>query len=92
MKEKIGNLDNWTSSGWDGVFRFVIAAKAAYEIVTLFHYTDTPILTAKANLYVTGLWHKDGQSFLERELLGLELPIQELLKIAQNDLEKWENS
>lgn len=86
--EKIANFNNWTEcgNGWDGHYRYVIAAKAAYEIIVLCHYKDTPLLTAKANLYMTGMWYtKDGGNLFERELLGNELPIQELLNIAQKD-------
>ena len=88
MEEQIADFSKWTEcgNGWDGHYRFVIAAKVAYEIIVLTHYLDTPIETAKANLYITGLWHtKEGNTLLEREELGRELPIQELLVIAQRD-------
>lgn len=49
------------------------------------HYADTPIETAKAFLYIVGLWHTDNGSLLERGKLAESLPIQELLGIAYKD-------
>lgn len=88
MNEKILELKNWSqvANDWTGIYRYVIGAKVAYEIFVECHYHDTPIETARASLYITGLWTtKDGQSLLERELLGKSLPIQELLQIAYED-------
>lgn len=87
MKQNILDFNKWTEcgNGWDGHYIYVIGAKCAYEIIVTCHYLDTPILTAKANLYITGLWCSKGGSVLERELIGGELPIQELLQLAYND-------
>lgn len=90
MNKQLLDLSKWIKVGndWCGIYRYVIAAKVAYEIIIECHYLDTPIETAKASLYLIGLWHtKDNQNLLERELLGQSLPIQELLQIAYKDNE-----
>lgn len=66
---------------------YPIASKVAYEIVINFHYLDTPILTAKGTLSIVGLWNnKDKSVSLEREYLAKDLPVQELLTIANKDM------
>lgn len=88
MTDRILDLSNWTkvSNEWDGVYRYVIAAKCAYEIIVEKHYLDEPIENAVATLYLVGLWiTKDGKDLLEREKLGESKPIHELLKIASKD-------
>lgn len=58
---------------------YPIASKVAYEIVINFHYLDTPI--------IVGLWNnKDKSVSLEREYLAKDLPVQELLTIANKDM------
>ena len=48
---------------------------------------DTPILTAKGTLSIVGLWNnKDKSVSLEREYLAKDLPVQELLTIANKDM------
>lgn len=91
MDKRILDLKNWTkvSNDWCGIYRYVIAAKVAYEIIVEYHYIDTPIETAKASLYLIGLWYnKENKNILEREKLGESLPIQELLEIAYKDNEE----
>ena len=87
MDKKILDLNNWTkvSNEWCGIYRYVIGPKVAYEKIIECHYIDTPIETAKASLFIVGLWHEQHKSVLEREKLGESLPIQELLEIAYND-------
>lgn len=87
QKEKIRDLKNWgeVQGDWQGHYRYIIASNCAYEIIILYHYTDSPVLTAKATLYLTGLWDSDNGNILERECLGEKLPIQELLEIAYKD-------
>ncbi len=86
-KSRIKDLNNWTDvqGDWQGHYRYIISSNCAYEIITLYHATETPVLTAKATLYITGLWSSDNGLVLERECLGEKLPIQELLEIAYND-------
>lgn len=78
-------LDNWNEVS-KGYYRFVIAANVAYEIFIEYWDHETPIETAKGSLCLIGEWYsKDKTHTTEREWLGKELPIQELLKIAYND-------
>lgn len=84
----IRNFKNWTKIS-NGYYRFVIASSVAYEILIEFWYVDSPIETAKASLCIVGEWkNKNAASSLEREWLGKDLPIQELLEIAYNDNEE----
>lgn len=84
MKE----LNHWKEVS-KGYYRYVIAANVAYEIFIEYWDHGTPIETAKASLCLVGEWRKrDGSHTTEREWLGKELPVQELLEIAHNDNEK----
>lgn len=89
MNEKILDLNNWTKVGndWCGIYRYVIAAKCAYEIIVNFHYLDTDILNADASLYIIGMWNKknDPRTFIERELIASNKPISTLLEYALDD-------
>lgn len=89
-KEKLKDLSNWTvvQGEWCGHYRYVIGAKCAYEIIVWYHAVKTSVLTAKASLFVTGLWCSESGDYLERECIGENLPIQELLEIASKDYEK----
>jgi hypothetical protein len=81
MKE----LKNWKEVS-KGYFRYVISSNVAYEIFIENWWHDTPIETAKASLCIVGDWYyKNGKSITEREWLGEELPIKELLEIAYKD-------
>lgn len=69
-----------------GYFRYVIAANVAYEIIIEYLEHGTPIETAKASLCLVGDWRtRENLNFTEREWLGKELPICELLEIAEKD-------
>lgn len=88
---KILDFSNWTKISKNdscGLYRYAIAPKVAYEIVIECHYIDTPIETAKATLYIVGLWRSGSTGVLEREKLAESLPIQELLEIANKDDEE----
>ena len=79
------DVKNWTQVE-HGILRYAIAAKVAYEIIIERWEVDKPIETAIASLCVVGYWHNlDGTSTLDREWLGKERPISELLKIAEKD-------
>ena len=81
MKE----LKSWKEIS-KGYYRFVIAANVAYEIIIEYWAHGTPIETAKASLCLVGDWStKTNLNFTEREWLGKELPICELLEIAEKD-------
>ena len=74
-----------------GIFRYVIAAGAAYEIHLENHYADTDVLTAKASLYLSGDWClevKEGeakQNYFSRECLLEHNTVQECLEAAAKD-------
>ena len=74
-----------------GIFRYVIAAGAAYEIHLEQHYADTDVLTAKASLYLAGDWCpkvKEGEAkrnYFSRECLLEHNTVQECLEAAAKD-------
>lgn len=79
------NLENWTEVT-RGLYRYVIAAKACYELHILHWDFDTDILTAKASVYLVGNWvQSDGNSFFEREPILMNRPVFECLEAADKD-------
>lgn len=81
-------LKNWREVT-RGLYRYVIAAGACYEIHILYHDHETNILTAKASLFVVGDWHtKNRSNFFERECLLSEKPVFECLKAAKADYDE----
>jgi hypothetical protein len=81
-------LKNWKEVT-KGLFRYVIAANACYEIHILYHSKGTDILTAKASLFIVGDWYnQSNEHFFERECLLAEQPVFECLKAAQKDNEE----
>lgn len=80
-------LKNWKEVT-RGLFRYVIAANACYEIHILYKVEGTNILTAKASLFVVGDWYDTGDHFFERECLLAEQPVFECLAAAQKDYEE----
>ena len=74
-------------------YRYVISNSVAYEIFIKYWDPDTPIKTAKASLCRTKTsyclvpdWYLNNEvTMTEREWLGKELPVQELLEIAYKD-------
>lgn len=90
--DKLLDFNNWTKiskNDWSGLYRYAISSKVAYEIVIECHYIDTPIETAKATLYMVGLWRCGNSAVLDREKLAESLPIQELLELANKDNEEY---
>lgn len=83
----MNNLKNWREVTM-GLYRYVVAANACYEIHVLYHGDGTDILTAKASLFVVGHWHNGEKSFFERECLLAEQPVAECLNAAQKDYEE----
>ena len=82
---KLGSLDNWTEIS-RGYYRYVIASSVCYEIIVWYN-ADGDVLTSKASLYITGLWHtkESPRSIFERECLLSEQPVFECLKEAVQD-------
>lgn len=84
MREKLDELKRWKEVT-KGLYRYVVAANACYEIHILYHAQGTDILTAKASLYIVGEWRDGIKDFFERECLLSEQPVFECLKAAQKD-------
>lgn len=86
----IKDFKNWIEVT-RGIFRYVIAAGAAYEIQLEHHYVDTDVLTAKASLYIAGDWCpavKEGEvrhDYFSRECLLEHQTVQECLEAAALD-------
>ena len=83
---KINNLDNWYEVT-RGLYRYVIASKACYELHILYWEDGTDILTAESSLYIVGNWTSIPEhiSFFSREILLAEQPVFECLKAAEKD-------
>ena len=71
-----------------GLYRYVVAANACYEIHILYHSKETDILTAKASLFIVGDWQGKNGGFFERECLMKEKPLSECLNCAYDDERK----
>lgn len=87
------DFKNWRYIVNKGCYRYVISNNVAYEIFIKYWDPDTPIKTAKASLCRTKTsyclvpdWYLNNEvTMTEREWLGEELPVQELLEIAYKD-------
>lgn len=78
-------IENWTEVT-RGIYRYVIAAKCAYELYILHWNHETDILTAKASVYLVGEWiQSNGNRYFEREPILLEQPVFECLEAAVKD-------
>lgn len=81
----MNDLKNWNEVT-KGLYRYVVGANVAYEIHILHFEHGADILTATSGLYLVGDWHeKGGKSFLERECLASEQPVEHCLKKAVED-------
>ena len=85
----IKKLENWKEVT-KGLYRYVVAANACYEIHLLYHGLGTDIMTAKASLFIAGDWNSENGGFFERECLMKEKPLYECLALAYED-ERSEN-
>ena len=84
----MAELKNWNEIT-KGLYRYVIAANAAYEIHILHWDFETDILTAKASVFLVGDWRQtNGNSFFERETILAKRPVFECLEAAQKDNEE----
>ena len=77
----IKNFEMWREVT-KGLYRYVVAANACYEIHLLYHELNTDIMTAKASLFIVGDWLTKDGSFFERECLMKEQPLFEYLNCA----------
>ena len=67
--DKIKDINNWTEVT-KGMFRYVIAAGACYEIIVAYLNHDDILTEAYAKLYITGDWHsKERGSYFNRECI-----------------------
>lgn len=81
----ITDIDKWTEVT-RGIYRYVIAAKAAYEIHINYWDHITDIRTSNATLFLVGDWHNtEGEYFFERETLLDSQPLFECLSAAEKD-------
>lgn len=88
LNKNIGDFSFWKEIT-KGLFRYVIAANACYEIHILYHDLGTNILTAKASLFIVGDWRNaEEKDFFERECLLSEQPVFECVAAAQKDNEE----
>lgn len=86
-RKQMNELKNW-SEITRGLYRYVVSANVCYEIHILYHEAGTDILTAKASLFLVGLWRGTCGGYFERECLLAEHPVFECLKMAQKDDEE----
>lgn len=90
----MNKLENWTEV-CEGLYRYAIAANAAYEIHILRWYKDIDILTAYASLFITGEWkyiskcfYISGFPFFNRKRILTQRPVCECLEAAVKDYKK----
>lgn len=84
MNENLKDFSAWNEIT-KGLYRYVIAAGACYEIHILYHAKETDILTAKASVFIVADWHGKDSNFFERECLLSEQPVFECVKKAVED-------
>ena len=80
----ITDIKNWTEVT-RGIYRYVIAAKAAYEIHILNWNTQLPIESSRASLCIVGDWITSEGNFFDRELLVKDGSLLHCLFIAEQD-------
>lgn len=81
----MNKIENWQEIT-KGLYRYIIAANACYEIHLIYHDHTTNVLTAKASLFIVGDWRNTkGDNFFERECLLSEQPLFECLEKATKD-------
>lgn len=81
------DLKNWTEIT-KGIYRYVLAANACYELHILHWDFGTDIIGAKASIFLIGDWRQsNGNSFFERECLLAEQPVFICLGAAKKNYE-----
>ena len=78
------DINNWKEVT-KGIYRYVIAAGACYEIHINYWDHLTDIKTSNATLFLVGDWHNSGENFFERETLLDSQPLVECLSAAEKD-------
>lgn len=91
----IDDIKNWKEVT-RGIFRYVIAAGAAYEIHILYLSHKTDLLDANAKLFIVGTWYKQEKGcFFKREELtshAVVSTVRECLELAKRDNEENNNN
>ena len=84
----MNDLKNWKEVT-RGLYRYVIAPGAAYEIHIIYWDHSTDILSANASLFIVDDWRtKDGKNITERECLLANAPLAAcLVKAVEDDKE-----
>lgn len=82
--ENIKNPEKWKEVT-KGLYRYVVAANACYEIHLLYHADGTDIMTAKASLFIVGDWLSKEGNFFERECLMANKTLADCLNCAYED-------
>ena len=82
----ISNLSQWTEIT-KGIYRYVLAAGACYELIILRHESKQPIEEATATVYITGDWYEtvSGKDVFTREVLIAEQSVAVCLAGALQD-------
>lgn len=87
----IRDFENWKQVT-QGLYRYVTAQNAYYEICIWFHDWTEDIFNAKASLYITGVWtatdsesYQGAHDFFSRECLLEEATLSECLEYAYAD-------
>lgn len=84
METRVIDLNNWSNIN-KGIYRYVLAANVAYEIILSHHLCDTDVSEATASLYVAGDWHSKDGDYFERECLAENKTVRECLEAAAKD-------
>ena len=81
----MNDIKNWKEVT-KGIYRYVIAAGACYEIHMNYWDHGTDIMTSNSSLHLVGDWrNKEGSNFFEREVLLDCQPLFECLEHAEKD-------
>lgn len=89
----INNIKNWTELS-RGYYRYVVAAKVAYEIIITYWPSpdDTNLLTfAWGQLAIAGIWTDGSGWVFDRDIIG-EGYVEFLLELAEEDYKEMEKN
>lgn len=89
-RERLHELKNWTMiDNMAGYYRYVIAAKVAYEIFVTSQVFGESDINAIANVYITGKWNDSkGKMIFDRELIASGRTVGECLEKVVEDYEE----
>lgn len=79
------DLANW-SEPMKGIYRYVLAANACYEIHVIKHPASVQVKDATADLYLVGDWYNtEGDSEFTRERLNSDITVEQCVAAARQD-------